>query len=220
MISKPAGRNLPRRAIVFQMKVILVIVKFFCTRSQIEEHVIKKILIYPILMFLLASGNSFADEISSTKQSAEEQRESIFSYVQKVKGTDERLWQFKTGGMYERHRGNTDTLNSDFITNFEYDDETLEVEFDFKGFYQKDAGEIKEKNWRVEFHLGYYLLQRLELTAYTISEYNRMALVDHRNYTCAGPKIIFFKNYFWKIDITGAPTRLYSQYSGFQAETT
>lgn|GEM_PF-1063563 len=195
----------------------------------------KQIIAYTAFMIFLTIGISYAGEIDDgtkldtkekvlqgdVKEGADEspqgeKKESIFSYVQKVKGPDERLWEFKAGGIYLLKEGNTDSLEWNAKAEFEFDNETLEVGIGFKYFYKKENGDLTERNWSGEVNLGYYLLQRLELTAFNLSEHDKKALLYYRNYTGFGPKIIFFKNYFWKIDITGAPTNLYEKYYGFE----
>jgi len=137
----------------------------------------------------------------------------IFSFEPGTKkGPDEKKWFFDLAGMYNRKKGNTDTLNENISTELQYDNNVTAFELGFRGFYGESSGVRNEKNGRGVIKLDHYIFPRIELFIFSQSEYNKPALLTYRNTSGGGAKFVFFKNYFWKVDLSGAPVYQYEDY--------
>ncbi|TAL36264.1 MAG: DUF481 domain-containing protein [Spirochaetes bacterium] len=139
--------------------------------------------------------------------------ESIVSYVHPVKKEgEEKVWFLTLGGLYERKQGNTDTLRSNLLAEIKYDDELSSVIASYQGFYGTAHDKKNEDRGSGILRADRFAFSRVELFAFTWSEYNLPADLTHRNNSGAGLKFVLFRNYFWKMDLSGAPVYQFEKY--------
>jgi hypothetical protein len=170
-------------------------------------------IVIAIAMLALPAASARAEDPIVGTAGKNAPRESIFSYIHPAqKQGDDKVWFLTLGGMYERKLGNTDTLRSNFTGELKFDDEISSVILTFQGFYGTAHDVKTEDRGSAVVRVDHYILPRIEMFAYSWSEYNLMADLMHRNNTGAGMKLVFFRNYFWKMDLSGAPVYQYEKY--------
>ncbi len=173
-----------------------------------------------ILILILTSTNNnlYSEETKDIKsaESVEKKSSSIFDILDyippKKKGPDEKIWSYSLGGFYARKLGNTDTLDTNLKTEFEIDDNISNFMINFSTFYGESDGEKDEKESSGIIKYDHYIIPRVELFAFSKSEYDEMALLQHRNNSGAGVKFIFIGNKFLKLDLSGAIIYQYENY--------
>ncbi len=144
----------------------------------------------------------------------------IFAYIPPLKkGPDEKKWFYSFSGWYGRNLGNTDNLTSNFKTKLQRDDNISDFEISFAAFYGKSDGERNEKKSEGIIKYDHYIIPRVELFAFSKSEYNKMALLDHRNNSGTGSKLVFVKSKYLKLDLSGAITHQFENYESERPET-
>jgi len=176
------------------------------------------LLLLPCMLF---SQNTTTQEKPGTEKPVIKEPEirepGILSFVPgEKKGPDEKKWFFDLTGMYNRKKGNTDTLNENISTELIYDNNVTAFELGFSGFYGESSGIRNEKKGRGVIKLDHYIFPRIELFIFSQSEYNKPALLTYRNNSGGGAKFVFFKNYFWKVDLSGAPVYQYEDYEDYE----
>jgi hypothetical protein len=183
---------------------------------------VKKLITIIIILFAAGQSAFSAEETSSSDAAGsayEENTEKGFSVSdlfsiddEVLKGDDEKKWFFSATGMYIRKTGNTDSLDSSYSSSLKFDNNVVEVELTGSGSYGETAGERDENKGNALFNFDYYLLSFLEVFTFSMSEYDRVTTLYHRNNTGAGLKLVFFRNEYWKVDLSGAPVYQYEKY--------
>lgn len=120
------------------------------------------------------------------------------------KSQDEKIWAFSLAGWYSRFTGNTNTLTSNLSSTLEMDNNISNFEISFSVYYNEvdDTATINEGNGILRY--DHYLFPRIELFVFSQSEYNKMSLLDHRNSSGAGAKLVITRNDILKFDISSA----------------
>ncbi len=166
-----------------------------------------------IVMLVFLASAARAEDSTGGAADKTPTRESIFSYVHPAqKKGDEKVWYLTLGGMYERKLGNTDTLRSNAAVELKFDDEISSMILTYQGFYGTANGVKNEDRGSAVARVDHYIQPRIEIFTYSWSEYNLMADLTHRNNTGAGVKLAILRNYFWRMDLSGAPVYQYEKY--------
>lgn len=182
----------------------------------------KKALISLLILFspgYMAFSQDAEDDVGDSPSAKSEK--SIFSFEGPViKSPEEKRWFFNLSGFYIRKLGNTDNLNANLQTDISYNTNLSELEIAYKTFYGKTAGVVNENKGTGVAKYDRYVLPRMEFFAFTQSEYNDVAKLIYRNNSGLGAKFIFFKNYFWRMDVSAAPVYQYEHYLGLEVTNT
>ena len=185
-------------------------------------HMIRKrgILIL-IVLFSLTGSNLFSQ--SELPEKTGEESSSFWSFFSvipaKEKGPDEKKWFFTIGGWYTKNIGNTDNMNTNMETAITYDNNISEFLISYMGFYGEAGGKINERKGSGIMKFDHFIVPRIEIFFFTLSEYNTPARLRHRNNSGAGLKFVFVKNQFMKLDLSGAPVYQYEEYIGEDSTT-
>jgi len=143
----------------------------------------------------------------------------IFSYVEPVKkGDDEKKIFLNLSGGYTTKSGNTDSTNTTYSSFIKYDDDHTVLKLNFSGSYGKLNDIVNDNRGTATANFDYFLFWRIEFFSYTMSDYNKITLLKHRNGSGAGAKFYFIRNNYLLIDLSGAPIRQYEKYEEHPAE--
>ncbi len=179
-----------------------------------------KILILVIFFSLIGSSLFSQSDVHEKTEEEPSSIRSFFSVMPAVKkGPDEKKWFFSLGGWYTKNIGNTDTMNTNMETSITYDNNISEFLISYMGFYGEAGGRINERKGSGILKFDHYIVPRIEIFFFTLSEYNTPARLRHRNNSGAGLKFVFIKNQLMKLDISGAPVYQYEEYIGEDATT-
>lgn len=155
-------------------------------------------------------GSLFSQDADNT---ADSMLQDIFTFVPpEKKAPDEKKWFFSSGGMYNNKTGNTETFTSNYNLSLKYDDSISAFVLSFGGFYGEDHRDVYENKGKGIIKFDHYIIPRVELFIFSQSEYNKPALLYHRNNSGAGAKLLLFHNSLWKTDISAAPVYQYEKY--------
>lgn len=187
-----------------------------------------KLFFITIILFLWSGSAAFSLEgnITGSPETTKPEDEKasfslsdVFSYNAPVKkGPDDKIFYYNLSGWYSRLTGNTNTLDSNFSTAFEIDNNISNFIFSLNAFYGKADDETNKNKGAGTIKYDHYVVSRIELFVFSKSEYNRMSLLDHRNNSGAGGKFVFFKSDYLKFDISGAFVYQYENYEGIEPE--
>jgi len=137
----------------------------------------------------------------------------IFSFHSPEKKThDEKIWTGSISGWYEKKSGNTDTLLSNLQIVFEIDDNVSHFIASYLWFHGDSSGKENENKGEGTIKFDHYIIPRVELFIFSISEYNKMSLLKHRNNTGSGPKFVIISNKILIVDLSGAFLYQYEKY--------
>lgn len=167
-----------------------------------------------VVLFLLALRQApAAQETGDGEQETPPSLQSVFSYEEPVrKEPDDKRWFLTLSGWYERKTGNTDTLKTNGQTDIVFDDNISEFRMGGRIFYGENAGLVNEHKATGVVKYDHYFLPHFEMFIFSQSDYNVPAKLSLRNNSGAGIKFAFFRNAFWKMDISGAPVYQYEDY--------
>ncbi len=167
-----------------------------------------------IALLCALAGTAPAEE--NTEAAAEKpavEKESIFSYIApRLKEADKKRWFYTLSGWYERKTGNTNTLRANGQTELLFSDTIAEFLISGRAFYGENRHEMNEDKRDGIIKYDRYLLPRLEFFTFSQSEYNKPARLAYRNNSGMGLKLVFVNNFFWKIDLSGAPLYQYEDF--------
>lgn len=137
----------------------------------------------------------------------------IFTYEHPVKkGDDEKKWGLTLSVSGSRKKGNTDSLDTGYSAQVKYDDNITNFRAGFTGAYGESAGKMDENRGTATLNLDHYLFWHVEFFSYTMSDYNRMTELRHRNDSGAGLKFVFIRNSYLLVDLSGAPVLQYEKH--------
>ncbi len=176
---------------------------------------------YIITLFLLTLLNValFADTETTSEDKDSFKLTDLFNYEKPArKGDDEKKWSLNISGGYTKKEGNTDSLNTMYSSFIKYDDNHTVLKLNYVGSYGKYAGIVNENKGTGTLNFDYFLFWRIEFFSYTMSDYNKITLLSHRNGTGAGAKFYFIRNKYLLIDLSGAPILQYEKYEEQTAE--
>lgn len=120
------------------------------------------------------------------------------------KESDEKIWSFSLGGWYNKFTGNSDTLNTNLSSIIEMDNNISNFEISFSMFYDEVDDEASNNKGNGIIRYDHYVFRRIELFVFSQSGYNKMSLLDHRNSSGIGAKLVLVKNDILKFDISSA----------------
>ncbi len=159
-----------------------------------------------LILILALRDAPVAQETSDGEKETPPKEQSIFSYEEPVrKDFEGKRWFFTLSGWYERKTGNTDTYKTNGQADIVFDDNISEFHLSGRIFYGENSGLVNEHKAMGVVKYDHYIMPRFELFAFSQSEYNIPAKLSYRVNSGAGAKIEFFRNAFWKMDISGAP---------------
>ena len=137
----------------------------------------------------------------------------IFSYDKpERKGDDVKKWSLNLSAGYIKKKGNTEATNMTFGSLIKYDDNHTVLKLNYNGAYGKYGDKVTENRGTVILNFDYFLFWRIEFFSYTMSDYDKITLLTHRNGTGAGAKIYFIRNKYLLVDLSGAPILQYEKY--------
>lgn len=143
----------------------------------------------------------------------------IFHYEKPAKKSeDQKKWFLNISGGYIKKDGNTDSVNTSYSSFIKYDDDHLVLKLNGSGSYGKYAGAVNDNRGTATFNFDYFLFWRIEFFSYTMSDYNKITLLKHRNGSGAGLKFYFIRNNYLLADLSGAPIYQYEKYEYKEAE--
>lgn len=142
----------------------------------------------------------------------------IFKYEHPVKkGEDEKKWSFNAGAGYMKKAGSTDTMDLNYSAGLKYDDNITNFRVNLLGFYGETKGVKDENRWTATGNFDHFLVYRLEFFSFTISDYNEITGLQHRNESGAGAKFIFIRNKYLLVDLSGAPVYHYEKFKDIES---
>ncbi len=173
----------------------------------------KKIIIPLAALIVSASTLLFAEDAEDKAPENGFSILDIFSYEHPVrKGEDEKKWNFSASGSYIQKKGNTDSLDTTYSASVKYDDTIISFKTSFSGAYGRTLG-VKDENYgNLTLGFDWYMLWRLEFFSYSMSDYNEMTELRHRNDSGIGLKFILIRNRYLLMDISGAPVLQYEKH--------
>lgn len=173
--------------------------------------ILKKTAAAALLMMIFFPGSAYSAE---DKQPEESFRiTDIFKYNHPVlKAENEKKWNFNLSGSYTQKKGNTETMRTSYAGTIQYDDNITSFKFTGQGSYGKTSGIKDEDRGSASLNYDRYLLWHFELFTYTISDYNDITGLVHRNNSGAGLKYVFIHNSYLLLDLSGAPVLQYENY--------
>jgi hypothetical protein len=175
-----------------------------------------------ILLFtitLLISSSSAAETIKESEENEEKFRfPDLFRYNEPVtKSDDEKKWFFTLAGGHTVKNGNTDSTNTTYSGSIKYDDYHTVLRLNYSGSYGKLNGLVNENRGTATGNFDYFIFWRIEFFSYTMSDFNKITLLEHRNGTGAGVKLFLIRNNYLLIDLSGAPILQYEKYEENEA---
>lgn len=177
-----------------------------------------KIILIPVLFIIMIIPSFSADpaaEPSGTKTDAADvfKFTDIFQYDMPVKkGDDEKKWYLNISGGYTKKKGNTNTTNTTFGSFIKYDNNHTVLKLNYAGSYGKSEGKVNDNRGTGTGNFDYFLFWRIEFFSYTMSDFNKITKLKHRNGTGAGFKIYLIRNKYLLVDLSGAPILQYEKY--------
>ena len=148
-----------------------------------------------IVLFSLTGSNLFSQ--SELPEKTGEESSSFWSFFSvipaKEKGPDEKKWFFTIGGWYTKNIGNTDNMNTNMEAAITYDNNISEFLISYMGFYGEAGGKINERKGSGIMKFDHFIVPRIEIFFFTLSEYNTPARLRHRSNSGAGLKFVFVK---------------------------
>lgn len=167
-----------------------------------------------IVFFALLPAVYPQEKGTNTTASPADLWDKVFSYTSPIKKPPEKKkWFFNLAGLYMRKVGNTDNLNANMQTDINYDDNISELEISYRTFYSETKKKVYENKGTGLLKFDHYIFPRTEFFVFTQSEYSKAAKLSHRSNSGAGAKFNFFKNDYWKMDISAAPIYQYENYN-------
>ncbi len=167
----------------------------------------KRFCIVYIICIMIVPGMLLAQDKGKTDR---KKKPSIWSVEPlKIKDEDEKKWFFELSAGYGLKMGNTDTQDVDSKASLEYNSGKTEFNVSTNIHYGETSGEITENNFLGSVMYDYYLVRRWEFFFFSRFEYDFVGGIIFRNNIGAGIKFVLFKNWFWKMDISGAPVFQY-----------
>lgn len=137
----------------------------------------------------------------------------LFEYRQPVKkGDDEKKVGINASVGYTEKSGNTDSTALIYSAQLKYDDHITEFKIYGFGSYGELKGKVNDNKGSAIVNFDYFLFWRIEFFSYTMSDYNRITKLTHRNGSGAGLKMFIIRNSYLLIDISGTPIFQYEKY--------
>jgi len=184
-----------------------------------ERFMNKTSFLFAILM-IMSSALSYAQEVPAESADKNFKFCDIFAYEHpEKKGDDEKKWNLNLAGSYIRIKGNTDSLDTTYSASFAFDNNITSFRAAFNGAYGKTSGIKDENNGTFTAGFDWYMFWRIEFFSYTMSDYDEITLLEHRNDSGAGLKFVFVHNKYLLVDISGAPVMQYEKYEDMDKVT-
>ena len=177
----------------------------------------KKIALMVSLFF--TAGSLYAEIIQ--KENDEFNFSDIFQYNQPVKKSDdEKRLGLNIAGGYTKSDGNTESMITTYSGTVKYDNNITEFKVSGFGSYGKLNGIVSENKGSGTINFDRYMFWRIEFFLYTMSDYNKITGLEHRNGSGCGIKFSIFRNNYLRVDLSGAPIYQYEKYEEEDAENT
>lgn len=135
------------------------------------------------------------------------------------KGADSTRWFFTAEGWYQNQKGNTKELTTDAGVSLKYDDNITSFLIGGSINYTEGGSCVAENNGNAILKYDHYVHERWELFGFTQNEYDELGKLIYRNNSGGGAKFVFFRNAFWKVDLSAAPIYQYENYEDVAYET-
>ena len=137
----------------------------------------------------------------------------LLQYEKPVKkGDNDKKWYLNLSAGYIKKEGNTDSENSTYSGLIKYDNNHTTLKLNYFGSYGKLDNKVNENKGTATGNFDYFLFWRFKFFFYSMSDYDKITLLTHRNGTGAGAKIYLIRNNYILIDLSGAPIRQYEKY--------
>jgi len=171
-----------------------------------------------ILLFLL-STSLYAETTPEVKD--EFSFIDLFVYKQPVKkGDDKKKFSLNIAGGYTETTGNTESTATTYSGSIKYDNDITEFKISGFGSYGKVDEVVTENKGSGTINFDHYIFWRIEIFLYTMSDYNKITMLEHRNGSGCGIKFSFLRNEYLRFDISGAPIYQYEKYEEEDPEKT
>jgi len=180
-----------------------------------KSLITKIILILPFLPVF--SSPAFAD---TSKNEANPFKLTDLIHYEKPeqKGADDKKWFLNLSGGYFRREGNTESFNYSYSGFIKYDDDHIVIKLNCSNYYGELAGFIYENRGTATINFDYFLFWRIEFFSYSMSDYDKITKLEHRNGTGAGLKFYLIRNNYLLTDLSGAPIYQYEKYEFKEAD--
>jgi hypothetical protein len=135
------------------------------------------------------------------------------------KRPNEKVWFVNIGGFFRIGSGNVKEIKSNGNAYVQYNNNIFDfkVNFDFiyNNVYIPELSEnyVSEDKRITKITADYYILSRLELFSFATNEYDRRKDHLYRNDFAVGAKFVAFRNMYWLLDFSYAPTFQNEKYS-------
>lgn len=173
--------------------------------------ILKKTATATLLMMIFFPGSAYSGEEEHPAESF--RITDIFKYNHPViKAENEKKWNLSLSVSYTQKKGNTETMRTSYSGTIQYDDNITSFKVTGQGAYGKTSGIKDEDRGSASLNYDRYLLWHFELFTYTISDYNEITGLVHRNNSGAGLKYVFIRNSYLLLDLSGAPVLQYENY--------
>jgi hypothetical protein len=137
----------------------------------------------------------------------------IFQYNQPVKkGDNEKKISLNLAGGYTEKSGNTESTSTTYSFAVKYDNNITEFRISGFGSYGKLKGVVNDNKGSGTVNFDHYLFWRIEFFSYTMSDYNKITELEHRNGSGCGIKFSIIRNDYIRLDLSGAPIYQYEKY--------
>ncbi len=182
--------------------------------------------LFPVLTVLLVHilfSYAAAEPVNSTEQIKPDENPftftDIFHYQKPLKkGENEKKWSMNLSAGSSKTSGNTELNSTNYGFFLKYNDNLSVLKLSFSGSYGKLKQTVIENKGTATLNYDYFLFWRIELFSYTMSDYNKITLLTHRNGTGIGAKIFIIRNNYLLVDLSGAPIYQYEKYEHQNAE--
>ena len=172
-----------------------------------------------VILFSIPAMNVYSNSEINSEQN-EDASSVLLSYFskclsfksQKKKGEGDKRWFYSIAGWYGKKSGNTNTLTSNLETTLEWDDNISNFIISYSTFYGEADDRRNENKGTGIIKYDHYIIPRVEFFIFSQSYYNRAALLDHRNNSGIGSKLVFIRNEILKVDASGAIIYQYENY--------
>ena len=168
----------------------------------------KGFFITAFLLFLISA--STAQEFAGGMLIPPAEKNSPFGVdpiIQKTK--EQKKFFFDLGAGYGIKIGNTNSNDIDASSSIKYNDGLIELIAHAEIHYGEFSGKVSENNFSSFLNFDYYIIPRLEFFIFSKFEYDSISGIVFRNNSGTGLKFVIFKNWFWLMDLSAAPTFQY-----------
>ncbi len=163
----------------------------------------------PAFLFILISASAAQESAGGMLLSPPEKNSPFGVDPIIVKSKEQKKLFFELGAGYSLKIGNTNSNDIDASSMIKYNDGLFELLGHAEIHYGDFSGKVSENNFSSFLNLDYYIIPRLEFFIFSKFEYDSISGIVFRNNSGTGLKFVIFKNWFWLMDLSAAPTFQY-----------